>query len=71
MTQSFKNLNMDLSQHILWIIIKVQEDERQNLHTKQQSHILLYFIYLHKGFMSVIMIISVQLDYARSTARAV
>ena len=31
---------------------------------------LLYFIYLHKGFMSVITIIGVQLDYARSTARA-
>ena len=36
MTQSFKDLNMDKSQHILWIIIKVQEDERYNLHTKQQ-----------------------------------
>ena len=32
---------------------------------------LLYFIYLRKGFMSVITIIGVQLDNARSTARAV
>ena len=32
---------------------------------------LLYFIYLRKGFMSVIMIIGVQLDYTRSTTRAV
>ena len=31
----------------------------------------LYFIYLHKQFMPVITIIAVQLDYARSTARAV
>ena len=31
---------------------------------------LLYFIYLHKQFMSVITTIGVQLDYARSTARA-
>ena len=32
---------------------------------------ILYFIYLHKGLMSVITIIGVQLDYARSIARAV
>ena len=44
---------------------QVQEDERHSLHTKQ------HFIYVHKGFMSVITIIGVQLDYARSTARAV
>ena len=31
---------------------------------------LLYFIDLHKGFMSVVTIIGVQLDYPPSTARA-
>jgi len=31
---------------------------------------LLYFIYLLKGFMSVITIVGVQLDYARSIVRA-
>ena len=32
---------------------------------------LFYFIYLHKGFMSMIAIIAVQMDYVRSTACAV
>ena len=46
-----------------------QEDEHHKLHTEQ--HIILYLVYLHKGFICVITIIAVQLDYSRSTACAV
>ena len=40
-----------------------------NITIYTQNNWLLYFIYFHKGFMSVIMIIAVQLDYSRGTAR--
>ena len=41
--------------------------KKMNVTIYTLNNIFLYFIYLHKGFMSVITIIGVQLDYAHST----
>ena len=44
--------------------------KKKNITVYTPNNLLLYLIYLHKGFVFVITIIAVRLDYSRGTACA-